>query len=292
MEPVIMNFKQIARASSLMLLAFFASSIAYAGQITAAPYTATEAPNSPFTITISMTTEKNSVNVVQGSIDIPIGVVVESATTAGSAFTIWPTLPAYDAASRQVQFAGGIPHGIPAGTTVKLFTIQAHAANTGTYVFKPDAIQAFQNDGKGTAEPVTVSSATITVKAGATATPIVASGAAQPLVATLGQDPETNGGKYFISIEGGDRGAGISGYEVQEGSGPFMAASTTYILPDQNLSEDITVHALDANGISAQTVLKATRSSGHSFGWNVLAAIIALIVIVGGVIRLRKKKPE
>jgi hypothetical protein len=274
---------------SLLAILFLLGTTAHAAQITLTPSVSAVAPNTPFTITVSMTTTQNAVNVVQGAVTIPAAMVVEKVSTAGSTFTLWPTTPTYVPAKNQVEFSGGVPGGVAKGKTVQLFSIQVHATKVGAYSVTPNSLQAYQNDGKGTGEPLTVVPASITVKIGAASNTLASTSVTQPLVATVGRDASLHNGDYFVTFSGGDRGDGVVRYEIEEGNGAFiLAIGDYYVLTDQTLSKDITVRALDANGVSAQTTIKAQHKAPLSYAWMVIAIVFAAVLAY--LIFFRKKK--
>lgn len=214
----------------------------------------TEAPPSAsFEISVVLAASTNPVNVVEGALHIPPGITVDSVSTAGSVFSLWPVYPAYYATDKEVEFSGGVPGGLAKGANGTLFTIRAHADTPGAYAFSFANAAAYINDGKGSADTVDTKGATVTVREGA-ATTAASTPAAAPLVASIGRDPSLFDGAYFVAFYGGDRGSGVR-YEVREGSGAFTPAERYYVLHDQTLKTPVTVRAIDANGVATQVTL-------------------------------------
>lgn len=257
----------------LPFILLFLALPAHAATVRVEPSGGEAPPATPFTVTVMLTTDANPVNVVEGSVRIPAGVTVDSVSAAGSAFSLWPTYPAYVTTDHAVEFSGGVPGGVAPGVQATLFTIRAHADAPGVYAFAPSGMSAYQNDGKGSAEQVMTSSATVTVRAGA-ASPAVAAGKASPLVADIGRDDSLFGGRYFLAFYGGDRGAGVR-YEVREGNGPYVAADRYYVLRDQTLHTQVTVRAIDDAGVVA------TRTVNAGPPYVLIALAIIVLVALG-----------
>lgn len=261
---------------ALPIILFSLAPLAHAATIAVSPSTPAVPPGAPFTITVMLTSGDNPINVVEGSVLIPAGIVVDAASYAGSAFTLWPTPPQYAPGAGKVIFEGGVPGGVPSGTTATVFTLRAHTDTTGTYVFTPRDLAAYVNDGNGTLAPMTATAGTVVVAEG-TPTPAILKGTPTPLTAAIGNDPSLFDGRFFVAFYGGDRGAGVIRYEVKEGMfGSFVPAGRYYVLTDQSLSHEVTVRAIDTNGIAAKTTLPAT----HGISGILIGSIVIILVVV------------
>lgn len=256
----------------------FAAQSAYAATVSIEPSAPAAPPSTQFALTITVTTDSNPINVVEGSVRIPPDVTVDAISTAGSAFTLWPLQPEFVTNDGKIEFSGGAPGGVPAGTRAILFTVYAHTDIADSYVFQPTGITAYRNDGKGTREPIAATGASIDVRPGATPAPLKASPLkATPLTANVGNDPALFDGQYFVSFYGGDRGKGVSYYEVQEGVfESWNRADRFYVLKNQSLNREIFVRAVDEDGVSAKTTIHAPNGNRvfAAFGIGALSALL------------------
>jgi len=246
-----------------------------------------------FAIEVTLNADAHAVNVVEGAIAIPTGLAIDSVTTAGSGFSLWPQTPQFVRADRSIEFSGGVPGGIPAQTSARLFTIFAHATEPGTFTLDASKVNAYENDGKGTKDTLTSKSLALkaTVAGTAIAQRQVSGGVTSPLIAEIGSDSSLFDGKYFVSFYGGDAGSGVDHYLVQEGwYRKAVPASRYYVLQDQGRTVAVTVEAVDASGHSTKTTIPAA----HPFAFvipllGVLAVLVAGFFLTRARLARRKK---
>ncbi len=266
--------------AALFLIAF----PTHAATVSVEPVQGEAGPGDRFSLSVILTTDANAVNVVEGRVKIPFGVVVDSVSAAGSAFSLWPTYPAYFTTDHAVEFSGGAPGGIAAGKSVRLFTIHAHAERAGVYEFPITGVSAYRNDGAGTSEDISTRSASVSVRDGAPV-PTIPTVATAPLVADVGQDDALFDGRYFIAFYGGDRGKGVR-YEIKEGNGAFQPAERYYVIHDQTLRTPVTVRAIDADGVSVEKTLLAQPP------YLLIALVVLMLIAVAVYLFMRgRKKP-
>lgn len=271
----------------IALLLLLIAPSAHAARVEVTPSVSEAAPGQSFTLTVVLFADETAVNVAEGRILIPEGVHVDAASVAGAAFTLWPSPPSYSPVENAVLFSGGVPGGIAGRTSGTLFTIRARADEAGSYVFSPRAVNAYLDDGSGTPDTVTTSSAVVSVHEGASA-PAGVNQAKEPLSAAIGSDPSLFDGKYFVAFYGGDRGNGILRYEVKEGVfGSFVDAGRYYVLEDQSLGRQITIRAIDAEGVAAEKVLAAERGIP---AWVFIAGVIFLALALWRLIRRMRSR--
>lgn len=273
----IFNFMNTNLRLPILLLAFLLACVPARAASVSVVSAGETAPGAPTTLTVYLQTDTAAVNAIEGALEVPKGVTVESASVAGSAFTLWPAPPQYVIADHKIEFSGGVPGGVAPGTRVKLFSIVANAETAGTYVFHPLSMTAYRNDGKGTPEPITVTDATLAVRAGAAAPSAPGSGTGQPLVAIVGSDASLFNGNSFVAFYGGDRGQGVLRYEVEEGFfAPYESANRFYVLRDQNAGTPVWVRAVDASGIIRTEHVPGT---GDAWYYGVVSAPFVIIAL-------------
>lgn len=269
----------------LFALSLIASPL-YAASVT---LTAEEArPGDSFSIPVTVDVGAEKVNVVEGLVAIPEGIIVDSVSTAGSALVLWPRQPAYVVADKAVEFTGGVPGSLPSHAL--LFTIRAHAEHPGTYTFSPSEFAAYRNDGKGTR--VTLAETAIAVNIAEDAKP-TGGAASEPvaktsLIADLGRDASLFDGKYFVSFYGGDNGRGVDHYVVQEGWwGRAVVADRYYVLKDQGQGSSVHITAVNTDGSVQSTTLPAAHPWTERL--TLLVAFVVLAAFLAGMVRFIRK---
>lgn len=226
---------------------------------------------------------KDKVNVVEGSITIPDGITVDGIDTSGSAFSLFADGPIYMLSSRTIEFTAGAPGGLAPDSIALVFVIKAHADVEGKYDITPLGISSYENDGKGTRNPVSAPIASVSVgPKGSVAVDAFPPAAPAPLVAEIGNDESLFNGRWFATFYGGADSASIDHYEVREGWWrPSVRADRYYVLLDQDRSSTVWVTAVSENG------KRVTSSIAAENPWTeraVAAVLILVLATVGGLI--------
>ena len=200
-----------------------------------------------------------TINTLGVTVNLPQGVSYSSSSDAGSILAYWVERPTVSADGRSVTFSGIIPGGFSGvidpfdakdrkpGQVAELL-LAAPAA--GTYALATSDLQAYLDDGQGTATPLSAAAFSVTVGS-AQPGAVLSTIDTQPPLAFLPhivQDPLLYEGKYALVFSTEDTGSGIDHYEVQEGSGPWLPAQSPYLLHDQTLSGPVRVRAVDRSG--------------------------------------------
>lgn len=235
-------------------------------------------------IDVVMDTEKTTLNLVEGSINIggsPSVVEVLEVSLSGSSLTLWPGKPSVTADGSTISFVGGTPNGFNSSKSV-LFKVVLVARSAGKVVLSPAKIKAYINDGKGTIATVRLNSTEIDI--------IVADKNVQPIndwstilsedktppekfSITLGQDASVYDNQKFISFYAEDLDSGVDYYEVKEGDFEKVRSSNTYVLKEQDKDQVILVSAVDKAGNIRNVEF---RSSEHSK--NIKAAVFFAVL--------------
>jgi hypothetical protein len=204
---------------------------------------------SSFSIPVVLSLEDENINVVEGSIVVPEGIVIERLSTAGSAFSLFAYGPVYEPSSRTIEFTAGNPSGIPSNEVSLLFTIEAHAPVVGSYTLRAQTVRAYVNDGTGSMLAVSTRPTEVVVgEKGSVAIDALPKNAPMPLVAEVGKDDSLFDGKWFATFYGGVRD-GIGYYEIREGWWRLpVRADRYYVLEDQNLRTTLYITAVDSDG--------------------------------------------
>lgn len=244
-----------------------------AAEITSIPALHSATPQSSFEVQIDFDPQGDSVNVIEGTIQIPAGVQFLEVTSAGSPLTLWPQAPAYDAAKRVVRFTGGVT-GALLGKS-HLMTIRASAPR-GTYAFEPHA-EAYMSDGAGTRVAVVARAEGISIGDTTASREYSYTTATSELVAEIGSDPSIFDGARFVSFYGGDTGSGVAYYEITEGDMSPVRAENTYVL--RSNASKVTVTAVAPDGTRTSKTVSTQSTSWFSF--LAVALVLLLITLIG-----------
>ena len=292
-----LNTKNLLIASILFLTLSFLPNTVKAMGISVEPAASVHSGDTVI-FNVLINTDKQEINVTEGSLTIVGNYVVTAINTSGSLFTLWPNKPSLT--GKKISFTGGATSGV-SGSQLKLFSIALKPTTTGSLNFSFADVSAYKNDGVATKVVVTGLPSSIKVD---TARPAPEDGLAKIIIAdkippndfeiVIGKDAQTFDGKYFASFVTTDDQSGINRYEVLEGNGSPVRSGTPYVLQNQELSEDITVHAIDNAGNTKSVTVSMKRAASPQSSWTAkiltTLAILLFILVVSIVIRNYKKK--
>jgi len=245
-------------------------------------------------IEIRLATDSDSINAVEGTINIPENITDVKVTTSGSAFSLWVSGPTYEIGDRAIHFTGGAPGGIGEGKDVLLFTIFGKTQVLGNHIFTPINVSVYENDGKGTLAPIQIIASKVEVTkidsqiSDLREEQIEKDDSAPRVTAVVGKDTSLFEGSYFLSFYGTDTGSGIARFEVSEGFGSFKEHKEYYVLSDQKLGSLIRVRAVDGAGNSKTTWIFPEHPFAHKAPYVVIA--LALLLVLGIIWRIRKNR--
>lgn len=139
----------------------------------------------------------------------------------------------------------------------------------------------YANDGFGTAVPATGFSVSIAVDETTEATDYVWSDVVPPelFVPSVSKDDSIYGGKYALYFNAIDKDSGIAGYEVREGERKWKAATSPYLLQDQQLHSAITVRATDKAGNAIIATLEAPAGAANHFAQSLMVYLLIFILL-------------
>ncbi|HRH24512.1 MAG TPA: hypothetical protein PK109_02905 [Candidatus Paceibacterota bacterium] len=242
----------------------------------------------PFSLPVVLTPEGVTLNVVEGVIQVPDGVVVDRINTAGSAFSLFMTGPSYVPASHAIEFTLGAPGGVSTNEPMLLFVIEGHAQVPGSYPFK-GTVTGYENDGVGTALAIAVAPATLSVgPEGSVHVDPLPESAPTSLIAEVGRDASLFEGKWFATFFGGMSGSSVDHYAVREGWWRAeVPADRYYVLQDQSRSSTLWVTAVGENG---KRVTVAVAPENPWMERLLAAAIILTLGIIASLVWRRMKR--
>ncbi len=233
--------------------------------------------------------ESANLNVVEGALgvsgDIADGLSVE-VETGGSALTVWPVAPEYSPAEKVVRFTGGVPGGFSQESP--LLRLRLLSPSDGTVTVSWIGGSAYRNDGQGTPEPISAGSIAVNLASEDASDSAPASADAAPpqfASAEIGRDPNSYGGKYFVSFLATDGDSGIARYSVREGDSVTDVEGGVYVLEDQSLSTRVEITAIDRAGNRASLTVPGKNDAAK----RAAAAIVVVTLAALAAIYARKK---
>lgn len=265
----------------------------------------------PFSTTLVLTAENESINAVDGTLIISeeFGSDI-TVSDSGSIVTYWVMRPTYDAATRTIKFSGTIPGGFD-GQAGILFSIilPAHSGSSVDNAVVVAEANSYLNDGLGTQAKVSTKQFSLT---SSTTGPVNTAVADQLYLdeeklddtppetfsPQLAQDERVFGGKWFVNFATTDKQSGISYYEVQEtrsgrlDAGKWKRAESPYLLEDQDLHSFIYVVAVDRQGNERMIKVypRNPLTSWQQYSRDVTIGVIILILITVGLGYQRRQR--
>lgn len=245
-----------------------------------------------FAVAVKFNPEGDTINVVEGTIDIPEGMSVSRISTGGSALAVWTVEPAFSRSSSSVSFTGGVMGaGLPLNTESLLFTLYATATGEQTYVLAPDSVYAFRADGTGARVEVAASDTSVAVGTQGVSE-LDRTDHIRPLevVGELGSDPALFDNAPFVFLYARDDNSGIAQYAVKEGwFASYEDVEQYYVLRDATAGSPVWVRATDAAGNTRSAHVVGT---GGYLYYVVMVLPYVLVLLVLGLVfwRLRSRK--
>lgn len=279
--------KKINKKVGLVLVIFLLGIIIYPNKIFAATISTSSdsAVSSGDTsiINIFLDTEGELINTIDGSVafgdDHSGNFEVKDISLVNSVFSMWPRKPSLDE-GHKISFVGGVPSGIK-GNRLLLFKVIVKINESGNFYITPSNITSYLNDGLATPRFITKDISTISVGVSNDTQidrwkEIISNDniAPEPFTVNLVQDINLYDGKKFLFFEAIDSQSGISYYEVREGIYPAVRTGTSYVLIDQNKTDDIVVTAYDKAGNFQVATLKVKEP----IHWVSIVAYVILIL--------------
>ncbi len=295
----------------LSLIIITAPNVASGASLEFMPKSLSIPQSEPFTVTILLDTEGESINAVDGFLSVPkeFGDNI-TVTDSGSIVTFWVTSPDWDPSSRAIKFSGTIPGGY-SGKSGILFSLVFPSYSGGELdpALSLSQLNAYLNDGLGTKVELKITA----FKLGEGSSALDPEIAGQLYIDEKKKDeipPETFSpqvsrddrvfdGKWFINFATTDKQSGVDHYEIQESrsgsidSGKWKIVQSPYVLEDQDLHSYIFVLAVDRQG-NERIIQVYPRDPLSWWESNYIIPLVSGLVIVGLIIVLtilkRKRK--
>lgn len=250
----------------------------------------------PYTISVFIEPEGESINAVQGSVVLPNLKGEPDVRTGNSVLSLWVDKPSFNASTKTLSFSGIMPNGYPGTKGVLLSLVFADSSSAeGIYV----SGSAYKNDGRGTEITLSKKTTLVMKTAGSVSLPDISSDHELPESFTpiLVADPVLYDGKVVVVFETQDKGSGIDYYEVAETIPKFIGnpdlvwekTISPYVLKDQSISSDIYIKAVDRNG-NVRIEKISPEKWFISYRNLVLSSIIVLILLAVLFYAYRKRR--
>lgn len=242
--------------------------------------------------------EKKEINTIEGSIllDHPPEIAsLVDVNVSNSGFSVWPNKPLPTDDNTKIYFTGGIPRGLNNEHAI-VFNLVLRLQEVGQIILKPDNINVYLNDGKGTKDRVETKSLIVDIlpieadsKSVNNWNELISSDQTPPesFEIYLSQNDSVFDGKKFISFNTKDTESGIKYYEVKEGNLSPVISTNTYVLQEQENQNEILVTAFDAAGNKRESIYKP---SYFYYNKNIIIAITLLIILIITYFFIRKRK--
>lgn len=257
-------------------------------------------------IIMSLNTANNSVNAIEGVVNVPVGFFdILEVRTGGSFLSLWPERPKVHKDGK-ITFLGGVPRGF-SGSNGNIITFILRAKKAGAPSVFIEKATVLLNDGLGTElkgielKPLTVLISEDVFEEPEDSRIIIDNTPPEPFTPVLSRDPSVAGGKYFVSFSAIDKDSGISHYEAREEYVifPYFGAwfftnwektETPYILKLQDWWSRIYIRAYDLYGNYREEIVFKHLNKETVPVFRILIAlfmsIVALIMIVLFVLQL------
>ncbi len=249
-------------------------------------------------IDLLLDTKGEDINAIEGNLNIPSGLSVVSFNEDVFPSSMWLEKPDAKSTSFSMVIPGGFKGLIDPfnSTNVKPLVfgrIILKSNHSGDSTVSIGDTHLYLNDGKGTETEVLADGITFKIDSIGGNKKATISDAVQPdlFEVVLSKDEAIFNNQYFIIFNTHDSDSGIDHYEVKEGNGNFMLATSPYLLQDQSLSKSIEVKAVDFYGNERLSKLDSSAISQKKTSFPLwLVGIIAIILgILSASFRKKRK---
>lgn len=235
-------------------------------------------------VEVRLNPEDKSINAIDGILqlqtDTNIDITSVIVETGGSMMTLWPQTPHYSTEDGVIRFTGGTPQGV--SKEGLLFRIRIFTSKQGTVSFSWIGGSAYLDDGRGTAEPISSRSITISLTPN-TPNPINPSSidSVPPYFDTVevGKDQDVFDGKYFISFHATDDLSGIDHYEVAENQIVTKIKNEVYVLQDQERKSRVILTAYDKAGNSVSVKVPTKYAQVINISTYIAIFVVGILVL-------------
>jgi len=220
---------------------------------------------------VEVDTGRESINALEGKINVPSWLSIENIYFGDSAILIWIEEPLFDEKSKIISFSGITPGGFSGERTIFIF--QGHFDQADINGFSFSGTRALKNDGSGTAVPVTFSINKTTISRDQESP--------DEFKINLASSPEIFEGRKFITFLTQDNGTGVSHYEyastwlLSPSEKSWVEARSPMVLENKALFQRIHIRAVDKAFNS-----KVSTISGPYWYVTLVSGVIILLCVL------------
>ena len=239
-----------------------------------------------FQVDLSLNTEAESINALEGKIIFPPELLKLKKIQDGNSFVnFWIEKPKDDSTGG-ITFSGITPGGMTIENGL-IFSAVFETITSGAATLEISDARALLNDGQGSAASLDVLPLNLTVSETTAAQKPVNIEVSDTLPPEtfrpeIAQDKNIFAGRYFLVFATQDKGSGMARYEVRELRQNFFSSLTSwkeavspYLLADQELKSYIFIKAVDWNGNEKIAVI----SPRYPLLWYENYLIYAIIIL-------------
>lgn len=216
---------------------------------------------------------RETVNAIEGTLELPTGVSVEKIYTGDSAVLIWITKPVFDLESGTITFAGMTPGGFSGKRP--MFTIETKGDSLAG--FSSQTGSAYKNDGEGSPATIRFSLAESELNEDLEGP--------EPFVLNISSSPDIFESRKFLSFVAQDKNSGIERYEfaatwaLPPSDSDWFVAESPYALSTSHNFKRLHIRAIDNEGN------ERTVSTGGAYWFLTLAFGLIIIVCLAHCVR-------
>jgi hypothetical protein len=212
-------------------------------------------PGEAADIAVMLDTEGETINALEGELEIPEALGSSGLGDGGSIVSFWLENPAL--VNGRIRFSGLIPGGY-SGERGLLFKVRVLPEGEGSFPLGLSQVKYYLNDGAGSEARSTGTAPVLGVTKEAPMS--LMSEDREPPESFVPELARTEGefeGKWFLAFATTDKGSGMDHYEVMEVAGAhfwsrtpsaWTVARSPYVLEDQSLRSEIYIRAVDKAG--------------------------------------------
>ncbi len=252
-----------------------ATALLYGEANAAVIYFETRPLDEGFTTTLTVDTENEEINALEGIVSVSSNLQNLSAQNGNSVIPMWIEKPEYQ--NSKIKFSGIIPGGF--NGKGKLFEIQ-HPENLANF-FELTSVRIFLNNPNGELA-TTTSHAIVYQKQKSEMADIYPPERFKPEIVS---EQGIENGKYVLVFSTTDKGSGIDKYQIMEKGAEensnWEDAESPYLIKDQSLESDIYVRAVDKSGNFLVSYLPAQNKPSNAQKLLWLIPLLLLLLISG-----------
>jgi hypothetical protein len=226
-----------------------------------------------FVTSVTIDTERNQINTVEGDLVYDESVIVPDKILVGESFiSFWVEKP-QNTKSGIIHFSGIVPGGVSL-VSGNLFDVHFKSVKLGSTDISLSSLQVLLNDGEGTSDKVIVknSKVEVTLDAPETDTVLVDKGIPLSFDILRARSPYIEDNKWFIAFSAQDKGSGVSYYRVCElFVSDCVEAESPYVLKNQTMFFYVKVQAFDVAG---------NTSSSHLISLPLKIAFMGIFLLI------------